>query len=160
MRALLNVRIVRWPFKLLYAIGAVVVGVTVVTLIGFTGINFVVLQVITYIIEVGIVLYGARVFRSWNEDVAAPRPWWRMTARRPLSIVVAAVTVLLTVAVGTGAGSALGVMLSSSHTAHELTAATSTVRTEAVAVFVYATLAFFYVNSALRLAPKVTSKES
>lgn len=154
MRALLNVRIVRWPMKLLYVIGAYIAGLLIVNLIGFTPIPFVALEVLTYILEVGAVLYGARVFRSWNENVQAPRPWWRMTARRPLSIILGSISVLLTVVVGTAVGQALGVVLSASHTAHALTAANSVLRTSAVAVFVYATLAFFYANSALRMSKK------
>jgi hypothetical protein len=154
MRTLLNVRIVRWPFKLLYVLGAYIGGVLIVNLIGLLPIPFVALEVLTYILEVGAVLYGARVFRSWNENVRAPRPWWRMTARRPLSIILGAISVLLTVVVGTGVGSALGIVLSASHTAHALTAANLTLRTETVAVFVYATLAFFYANSALRMSKK------
>ena len=82
----LNLRIVRWPFKLLYAVGAYVVSVTIVWGIFAASPTSAAALIIANVLDFVALLYGARVFRGRNEDIVPPQAWWRMTARRPLSL--------------------------------------------------------------------------
>lgn len=45
-------------------------------------------------IVVAVVAVGCRSFRGRGEDVAAPRPWWRMTARPTAGFVIAALVLV------------------------------------------------------------------
>jgi hypothetical protein len=85
VRKLLKVRIVRWPFKLLYVVGAYGILVVLVNLLALLRLPAVAGELFSLVLDIAVVLYGARVFRGRNEDLEAPRELWRMTARRPLS---------------------------------------------------------------------------
>jgi hypothetical protein len=81
----LNLRILSWPFKLVYGVVAFGVSVGLLRLLALLHVGGIVTNVLSLILLTGAFVYGARVFRGRNEDVAAPRAWWQMTARRPLS---------------------------------------------------------------------------
>jgi hypothetical protein len=81
----LNLRIVRWPFKLIYVVVAYGVSVGPARILALLHVGGIVSDILSLILLTAAFVYGARVFRGRNEDVAAPRARWRMTARRPLS---------------------------------------------------------------------------
>jgi hypothetical protein len=84
MTRLLELRIVRWEFKLLYVIGVFVVGYAVAAVLRAVGADAATL-VSSPVIDITGVLYGARVFRVREEPLQPPRARWRMTGRPALS---------------------------------------------------------------------------
>lgn len=85
MRRILDLRIVRWQFKLLYAVGAYVAVFALGSLIGVLGAPELVVVQLMYVSDLAAVLLGARIFRGSGEAIGPARAWWRMTARPQLS---------------------------------------------------------------------------
>ncbi|MFF2388376.1 hypothetical protein [Agromyces sp. NPDC058104] len=84
MRRLLDLRIPRWGWKLVYVVAAYVIGTMPAQLglaLGAYELGF----VIGALVRVGLFLYAARIFRGRGEAVEPARPWWQMTARPTLS---------------------------------------------------------------------------
>lgn len=149
VRRLLAVRIRRWYIKLLFAVGVWISGFPVIALFDAVGAPIFASDIANSVVTLFGIGLGARWFRGRDEPVEPPRPWWKMTARRPLSLtmgILAAVGAGSTVLVPVGA--AMG-------------NATSIEQLERLTVFgivhftvFLAIIAFFYLNSAARL-PKV-----
>ncbi|WP_022893064.1 hypothetical protein [Agromyces subbeticus] len=85
MRRILDLRIVRWQFKLVYAVGVLAAGFAFGWLIRAVGAPELVAVPLTFVLDLAAVLLGARIFRGSGEAIEPPRAWWRMTARPPLS---------------------------------------------------------------------------
>ncbi len=81
VQRLLSVRITRWPIKLGFVAAAYAIGIPFVWLIP----NAYVGSAINFVLTLGAVWYGARVFRGRGEAIAPARRWWRMTAWRRAS---------------------------------------------------------------------------
>ena len=123
MRRILDLRIVRWQFKLVYAVGAYFAVFAIGSLIGAVGAvgapEFVVVP-LTFVLDLAAVLLGARIFRGSGEAVEPARAWWRMTARPPLSrnlgVILLVFTVMSVISLafqfGAGEGRAIGVVAS------------------------------------------------
>jgi hypothetical protein len=149
VNTLLDLRIVRWPFKLLYIAVAYGVLFLLSRLLVLAHTLELVVDVIDLVLNTGAVLYGARIFRSWNEELKAPRELWRMTARRPMSkrlgvtfTVLAALEMpLLVLGILSAAGVDLG----------EFSFYGSGLVGLAFAVAQYGVLAFLYLRSARHL---------
>jgi hypothetical protein len=88
LRTLLALRISRWQFKALYVAGAYALGFILVRGLDALGVPELTTTIITAVVDVAAVLYGARIFRVSGEPRDAPRAWWRMTGRRTLSSVL------------------------------------------------------------------------
>ena len=79
-------RITTWWGKLIYIFGAWFVAVRVLDLLfGLLGVAGLTSSLIFLIYDFAVLFIGARIFRGKGEPVAAPRPWWQMTARQKLS---------------------------------------------------------------------------
>jgi quinol-cytochrome oxidoreductase complex cytochrome b subunit len=129
-------RIVKWQYKLLFAVAGYLLVATLVWLIPVHGAGAIIEADVFY---VALVLAGARIFRGRSEDIRTPRAWWRMTSKRPLS---KGLGILFSVI------SALNTVAAISNTIlgrQSLTAA------QFASAALYAFLAFLYVNSAVRL---------
>ena len=145
----LNLRIRRWPFKLLYIVAAYVVVFVVARLFALLDGAAPIAQLVNSVLDVGAFLYGARIFRGSNEDVVAPRALWRMTARRPMSkrlgvlftVVAGLVLVYLVAGIFRLAGADLG----------HFNYLGPGVVTFAFSAAVYGILAFLYLRSARHL---------
>lgn len=85
MRRILDVRIVRWEFKALYVVGVILLGWVIAGLLRAVGAAEIGVVLISAVIDFGVLLLGARIFRGRGEAVEPPRAWWRMTARPTLS---------------------------------------------------------------------------
>ena len=140
MQRVLDLRITRWGWKLIYVVAAVVIApvpAQLGTSLGAYDLGF----FIGSILRIGLFLLAARIFRGRDEAVTPARPWWQMTARptlsRRLGIFLAVLTglnVLATVlqllgAIGSG----------------------STLIASIISVLECGLLAFLYLNSATRL---------
>ena len=120
MRRILDLRIVRWQFKLVYAVGAYFAVFAIGSLIGAVGAPEFVVVPLTFILDLAAVLLGARIFRGSGEAIEPARAWWRMTARPRLSrnlgvilLVFAVMSVIsLVFQFGAGEGSAIRVVAS------------------------------------------------
>lgn len=142
----LDFRIVRWYFKLLYAAGVWVAGYPVIGIFALLSAPSIFGSVGNSLVTLAGIILGARIFRGKDEPVAPRRPWWRMTARRTLSRVVgiiAVVSVLSTVAVFIGAA------IGSEPSIRALDRIT--LQDGVVSTIFAAVLAFLYLNSAARL---------
>ncbi|WP_083363298.1 hypothetical protein [Microterricola viridarii] len=81
----MDVRITRWYFKLLYVVGAWLLGIPVLALLNALHLPPAAVDAVSGAVSLASVLLGARIFRGRGEPVAPPRPWWKMTARPRLS---------------------------------------------------------------------------
>lgn len=147
MQRVLDIRITRWYFKLLYVVGAWLVGFPVSGLLTALNAPALVGSLLSTAITLASVIVGARVFRGRGEPVAPRRSWWKMTARPLLSRVLGtlfvlslASTLLLVITATLGvdqSAQSLGRM---------------TILDTTISVVLSAVLAFLYLNSAVRLA--------
>lgn len=158
MQRVFDVRIVKWYFKLAYAAGVWVVGYLLQGLLEVVNVPAVAANIVGSALTLSGILLGARMFRGRTELLAAPRPWWRMTARRPLSVVLGVVSVL-------GAVSSVLVLVVrlSGYAPYARSLERLTVADAAVNVLWCASLAYLYLNSAIRSgerAPVVPSPVS
>jgi hypothetical protein len=145
----LNLRILRWPFKLVYIFAAYGVSVGLVRLVSLLHVGGIVADVFSFILLTGAFVYGARVFRGRDEDVAAPRAWWRMTTRRPLS---KRLGVLFTVLAGLELiGVLLGILTLAGVGMGRLSATDDNTVSVTFATVQLGILAFLYLNSARHL---------
>ena len=147
MQRVLDIRIIKWYFKLLYVVGAWVVGFPTQGLLTALNAPAQVGSILSTAITLTSVLVGARVFRGRGEPVAPRRPWLKMTARPLLSRVLGIIFVLFlasklllvnTATIGVDESvQSLGRM---------------TILDTALGVVLSAVLAFLYLNSGVRLA--------
>ncbi|WP_156109652.1 hypothetical protein [Cryobacterium sp. MLB-32] len=145
----MDIRIVRWPFKLLYVVGAWLVGFPVSALLAAVNAPVLVGSPLSAAIALASVMAGARVFRGRGEPVAPRRPWWKMTSRPLLSRVLGIIFVVSAAsAVFTLVTAPLGVdsSLRSLQSLGPMAVAEMTINALLMAV-----LAFLYLNSAVRL---------
>lgn len=142
MRRLLDLRIVRWELKLLYAIGVWAIGFPLGALLTAVSIPVFLGNVLLSVVTIAGMLLGARIFRGKGEAIEPARPWWRMTARPTLSrrvgiaFTIGAVLALIFAilkAFGVGIGQGL------------------TLLDWIDVLLFYGALAYWYLNSAVRL---------
>jgi hypothetical protein len=146
MRRILGIRITDWYYKVLFIAVAVIFRALVEVLLQTTNVVVLLSIVVNSILVLGSYILGARLFRGKGEPVAPTRPWWKMTARRPLSRVLGVFSVLSL--------SADLFLIISAASGLESSVRTMDQRTSAGAVAnaaVAAILAFLYLNSAVRL---------
>jgi hypothetical protein len=146
MKRLLQVRITKWYFKLLYILGVYLFFILVELAIGVVRVPLIVFSVIYPPLLLAVFLLGARLFRVKEEQLEPARPWWRMTGRPALGWVLgvyfAAASVFIAVsliAYFAGVENVAAVVRS------------APVRTTGTTI-VTAILTFLYVNSSVRLA--------
>jgi hypothetical protein len=146
MKRLLQVRITKWYFKLLYILGVYLFFLLVELAIGVLRVPPIVFSVIYPPLLLAVFLLGARLFRVAEEELQPARPWWRMTGRPALGWVLgvyfAAATLLFVVSLIAYAGGAENVVA---------VVRTSPVRVTGTSV-VTAILTFLYVNASVRIA--------
>ena len=147
MRRIRDIRIIRWELKLLYVVGAIGVSFVLAGLLRAWGVDGILALLTTSVFDVAALLLGARVFRGVGEEIEPPRPWWRMTARPPLSRRLGILFAVL------GAGSML-VLILTAIGAYEPLPETPT--SETLVIYVIGalengTFAYLYLNSAVRL---------
>ena len=156
LRRLLDVRIVRWPYKLLYVVGVYGVLWGLFRVLDLLGLELPQLSrmILLLVLETSAVLYGARIFRGRNEEVAAPREYWRMTARRPMSkrlgITFTVLAGLASIYLSLGVIQRAGVDVGRLHYPGD------EVLTSAGAAAEYSVLAFLYLRSARHLPKPIT----
>lgn len=138
MQRILDVRIVRWYFKLAYAAGVWAVGYLVQRLLELLPLPDVALNVLGSAFTLSGILVGARIFRGRDELLMTPRPRWKMTARRPLSWVLGILALLGVV--GIVVPPFVGRLSTSAQFANSV-----------ITALWYAAIAFLYLNSAVRL---------
>jgi hypothetical protein len=147
MQRVLDIRITRWYFKLLYVVGAWLVGLPVQGLLAALNAPALVGSLLNTAITLASVIVGARVFRGRGEPVAPRRSWWRMTARPLLSRVLGTIFLL-------SLASMLLVVITANlgidQSAKSL--GRTTILDTTTSVVLSAVLAFLYLNSAVRLA--------
>ena len=153
---LLEHRIVRWELKFFYVVGAWIAGYLIIAL--FEEMRLSALgNIIETMVTVAAILYGARVFRGRDEPVVPRRPWWKMTARRPLSRALGILSLL-------GLGSSIAMLVLAalgSDTYQDVLERVSPIAGIFSVVF-YAALAYLYLNSAARLGappPRIREPE-
>lgn len=145
VQRLLSFRIRRWYFKLLYAVGVWAAGLIWIPLVAL-GTPDLAVSIVNVALNLVGILYGARVFRGFDEPDEPARPWWQMTARRRLSRVIGSLALFGALfSVLTLVGAALG-WESAVRSVERLTLSESII----TAVF-YAIVAVLYLNSAARL---------
>jgi len=146
MKAILQLRITKWYFKLTYIVVAYLVGLGLhIALKSADGLH-VIMSIVDFLVTLAQFLLGARLFRGRGEPVEPPRAWWRMTAWAPLSRVLSIYFVLV----------ALIAPINLLQAAFGDHLAVASVGPTKIAEFISdglsnATLAFLYVNSAIRL---------
>lgn len=152
MRRLLGIRIVRWPGKVAYVFGVVVLGWLLRSLFDAVDVPALVAQTIGQVVDLAAIVYGARVFRGRGEPVAPARPWWRMTAWAPASWVIGLIALYGLVSVV----AVLVVPMPEFASAAEVPGGLAW---DLVLIGWLAVVAALYLNSALRLprAPRVDS---
>lgn len=102
-----QLRITRWYWKLLY-VGVSLIIIYLVGAIGDSthagdGLRGILRAVAVF----ALTLIGARLFRGRDEDVAPPRPWWRMTGRWLAGFLIAVPWLVITIgSIGVGLGAA------------------------------------------------------
>ena len=147
MRRILDLRIVRWEFKLLFVAAAFGIGYPLRALLFAAGAPTFVASIVDALVTIGAFVLGARLFRGDGEKVAPPRPWWRMTAwpmlSRNLGILFAfmSVSFVLTAVRVVEAATPIYSIVDSS-----------------IGALQFAVLAFLYLNSAVRLTRRGISK--
>ena len=148
MKAIMNIRIVRWYSKLLFVIAAWALGVALTAGLEAVGTPVAVRSCLSQVLLVASVLVGARVFRGSRElPVEPPRPWWRMTSRPRLSRVLGILLALLAgtypiIGIGAAVGHATSIRFVERETVVGMIADSASA----------AILAFLYLNSAARLS--------
>lgn len=147
MQRVLDIRITRWYFKLLYVIGAWLVGFPAEGLLAAVNAPVQVESLLSAAITLASVLVGARLFRGRGEPVPPRRPWWKMTARPLLSralgiifVLFLASTLLFAITVALGVDESVAAL------------GRTTILDMTISGVLAATLAFLYLNSAVRLA--------
>ena len=157
MRRILDIRITRWYFKLLYVIGAWLIGFPAQAFLTALSAPALVGGILNLAITISSVAVGARVFRGRGEPIAPRRPWWEMTARPLLSRVLGIIFSLflasiLFLAITATLGVDESVQSFEGQTIPDMT----------VGVVLASVLAFLYLNSAVRLAkaPAPTENQS
>lgn len=145
MRRILDFRIVRWEFKMLYVAVAWIAGVVIANALAALGVSAIVTALVNLITLAGPFALAVRIFRGQGEPVDPPREWWRMTAwptlsrRLGIAFVLVALLGLFSVAI-TLAG------VTTSRLDGPMVLATTVSGT-----FESVLLAFLYLNSAVRL---------
>ena len=146
MRRILDIRIVRWEFKALYVVGAILLGWVIAGLLRGFGLAEIGIVLTSAVTDFGALLLGARIFRGRGEAVEPPRAWWRMTARPTLSrrlgilfIVLSLFNVAAVVFMATGVNAPLPEF------------GGADVFVYSFGIVEYAVVAFLYLNSAARL---------
>jgi hypothetical protein len=135
-------RIVRWPYKLLYAVGVWAVAYGIAWPLRLPGVPEIVPLVVGFALPVAAVIVGARIFRTRGEPIRPPRAWWRMTGRSTLSQVVGVLcTIYFVIAI-------IAVIAAFTLLQFEIASTRGVVIGEAV---VAGLLAFLYLNSAARI---------
>jgi hypothetical protein len=161
MSNIFALRIVKVEYKVLYVVIAVGTafginsGLTAIGLPRPIGIP------VALALSLCVYLYGARVFRGPNELLELPRPWWRMTAESRLSTLLGFLFVLLSILFAGVVGVAVALIPAAANYGPASANEQVLDVLATLAFFLYfATLAFFYVNSSLRLAriPKLDDK--
>lgn len=154
VKRILGLRVVRWYYKLAYA----VVGVAITSGLGrlstLIHIPTVVWSPIGALLLLALFVVGARCFRGPGEDIAAPRPWWRMTNRSKSSKWLGVLFVIL------GSFVLLGVILRVVAPVHDSVTPLSPADEQLSSVALYATLGFLYLTSATRLRSMETDAAS
>ncbi|MBT2518414.1 hypothetical protein J7E29_13285 [Streptomyces sp. ISL-90] len=146
MRRVLDIRTVRWEFKALYVVGVILLGWVIAGLLRMSGLAGIGVVLISAVIDFGVLLLGARIFRGRGEAVEPPRAWWRMTARPAWSRRLGILFVVLSLCnVATVVFTATGV----SAPVPDLGGAD--VFVYSFAIVEYAVVAYLYLNSAIRL---------
>ncbi|GAA1961666.1 hypothetical protein [Agromyces allii] len=145
MRRILDFRIVRWEFKVLYIAVAWIVGYVIVNALASIGAPIEVVTLVNLITLAVPFALAVRVFRGQGEPVEPARAWWRMTAWPTLSLRLG---VLFTIVAAFGAFSVVIAIVGA-----ELPGLG---RTPGIGPTVGGTLeaallAFLYLNSAVRL---------
>jgi SnoaL-like domain len=145
----LNLRIRRWPFKVLYVVAAYTVVFVLARLFELLDGAGLIADLVNFVLDVGAFLYGARIFRGSNEDIAAPRALWRMTARRPMS---KRLGVVFTVLAGLGLAYLIaGISQLAGADLGQFNYLGRSVVSMAFSAAVYGILAFLYLRSARHL---------
>jgi hypothetical protein len=140
-------RIVRWQFKLSYALVAYLVAVAVAQVVSLAGGALGALEAAENILFLLAFLYGARIFRGSDEALAAPRPWWKMTSKptlsRRLGILFAFLTTLYLADITLG--------LSPDPRLNKAFGGPEQLGIAIQSLLLYAVLAVLYINSGIRL---------
>lgn len=145
MRRILDFRIIRWELKLLFVVGALLIGFPISAVLYAVGVPPLAVGLVNTVVGMALLLLGARIFRGRGEAVESPRSWWRMTARPTLSRRLG--ILFLVLAVWFAAGLILAVVVdfaSTGWTADDIVIAVS-------GVLEFAAVAYLYLNSAARL---------
>ncbi|RZU64438.1 hypothetical protein EV379_0733 [Microterricola gilva] len=140
MKRLWDIRITRWYTKLLYVLGALSINFAIGALLRGLGTPMLVASVLNSLVTIVSFLVGARLFRARGEPVPPRRAWWRMTARPRLSWVLG---ILFTYVV---LSFALSPVLDP-----EGARPSQGVAVTIIDSIGFATLAYLYLNSAIRL---------
>ncbi len=146
MQRILDTRIERWYFKLLYAASAWVWGFPMGVLLDALHAPTFIWNVLFPALTLASVVLGARLFRGRDEPLEPGRPWWKMTARPLLSRVLGGVAVL---SAFSWPISLIGATLGSERSIRALSNVTVADGVTYTALF--AMLAFLYLNSAFRM---------
>jgi len=146
MKAILQLRITKWYFKLLYIVIASLIGLGIHRALLAIGGADLLVAIFDLPVTLAQYLLGARLFRGRGEPIDPPRAWWRMTARAPLSWVIGIVAILGTIDVP------LTFIRAAGGNAHAI----AQIGTTVIADFIsnglsIAIVAFLYLNSAIRL---------
>lgn len=144
MRRILDIRIVRWELKLLFVVGALVIGFPISAVLYAVGVAPLAVGVVNTVVGMALLLLGARIFRGRGEAVEPPRPWWRMTARPTLSRRLGILFLVLAVWLAAGLILVVVGVASTGWTADDIVIAVS-------GVLEFAGVAYLYLNSAARL---------
>jgi len=146
MQRILDLRIVRWYFKLLYVLGAYVVPIPVIALLKALSVPALIVSLVSTALLLASILLGARIFLGRGEPVESPRLWWQMTARPLLSRMIAIIALLGVISfVALFAEAALGLARAVQSLQR------STVAEAVIDAILTAIVAFLYLNSAVRL---------
>ena len=147
MRRILDLRIVRWEFKLLFVAAAFGIGYPLRALLFAAGAPTYVASIVDALVTIGAFVLGARLFRGAGEKVAPPRPWWRMTAwptlSRNLGILFAFMSVSFVLTAVRIVQAAIPI---------------SSIVDSSIGALQFAVIAFLYLNSAVRLTRRGISK--
>ena len=146
MQRILDLRITKWYLKLAYVAALWLVGYVLQSLLELAQVPAAASNVVGSALSIGGILIGARIFRGRHELVLAPRPWWRMTARRPLSVALGILAVVCAVAsVGVLVRGTLG------YGSEERSLERLTLPGAVTNILWWAVLAYLYLNSASRI---------
>lgn len=145
MRRVLSFRIRSWYFKLAYAAVVWVAGYPFLLLTDL-GLPSIVASVVNATLTLLGIVLGARLFRGKHEPDEPPRPWWQMTARRPLSRIVGVLALLFVLSIGVAFIGAAAGSEPSIRSLERMTLADAIINTSLAAV-----CAFLYLNSAAHL---------